>query len=57
MKCPKCNGDNIDTVDTDVEGEEHFGCRDCDCWFTIHSEPYTILAKELKYEMTFFYLT
>jgi len=51
MKCPKCDSNNIDTIETDVEGEVNYGCRDCDSWFTIHDESYTILVEELKYEM------
>jgi transposase-like protein len=54
MKCPKCSGNNIDTIENDIEGEINYGCLDCDCWFTIHSEPYTRLSEELKYEMTKF---
>ena len=52
MKCPKCGSNNIDTVVNDIESEVNYGCGDCDCWFTIHSEPYTTLVEELKYEMT-----
>ena len=54
MKCPKCDSNNLDTLDGSIEGEENYGCRDCDCWFTIHSEPYTTLVEELKYEMTLY---
>jgi transposase-like protein len=51
MKCPKCGSTDIDTINTDVEYEDNYGCRECDCWFTIHDETYTKLADELKYEM------
>ena len=57
MKCPKCGSNNVDKLDTDLEDEETYGCLDCDCWFTIHSEPYTTLVEELKYEMTLYNLT
>jgi len=57
MKCPKCNGNNINTVVNDIEGEINYGCLDCDCWFTIHNEAYTRLVEELKYEMTPYNLT
>jgi hypothetical protein len=52
MKCPKCNSKHIDTIVNDIEGETNYGCRTCDCWFTIHNESYTKLTEELKYETT-----
>ena len=57
MKCPKCGSNNVDKLETDLEDEETYGCLDCDCWFTIHSESYTSLDEELKYEMTLYNLT
>jgi transposase-like protein len=57
MKCPICGSNEIDMVDTYVEDEDHYGCRNCDCWFTIHSESYTTLIEELKNEMIFPSLT
>ena len=52
MKCPRCGSNNVDKLDTDLEDEETYGRLDCDCWFTIHSEPFTALVEELKYEKT-----
>ncbi|MFC2020672.1 hypothetical protein ACFLU1_02635 [Chloroflexota bacterium] len=50
MECPKCGSNNLDKIENDIEDQENYGCRDCDCWFTVHSEPYTVLVKELEYE-------
>ena len=52
MKCPECGSNTIEKVNADTENETHYGCLDCDCWFTIHDESYKMLIEELRYEKT-----
>jgi len=52
MNCPRCGSSRTINFITDVEDEQHYGCPDCDCWFTTHTETFTSLVKELEYEGT-----